>query len=1232
MAVNNQDVRTTLETVYKVTGIDSVDQQTAALAAYSAQLEAVIERLAKASKAEQDAFAVKRRIAAQEGAALPRQTQELFEKVIIQKADPRNSVEEQSIMVRAMVRERMPQEIKKAAASLSRRRSFFARTGDEDLGLDPAAGGFFTPGSAGYQKIQDLRQEIQSGDAFRVADAAAPIEFIQRSKFKFSRMAAGLGGRAVQAAAAGVQADLNAGRFEAAKAKLDAATEQSRIQQELDRNRDIEETRAIDARKVRGDLGSFQEKITALKTAGVQDSALRAAIGLYTPALQEVEAFETGAKETLSKPFVKNQLQLAAEALKPAEEIAELFKNTGEGLKELEKRVAQLGNAMGAAATKTMRDQFGLAKGFMPSVPVRGRAVNITGIDVNKATLAELQNIPGVTPMLATHIDAYRSAAGGFADTADFLGKFTDVAAAQSALGRLPAIPGEPVAPKSLPMPSRQALPTGLAAVAELKKIVESRQAIGLVGASKKEIDQAFAFFEKQAGVFGPGVLDAFSKMSRSDVMKLFAASSGVHGKAQGLIPDAQFAASELLKGVDAKYQADLTARNAAEAAAQAAYNKAKTDRANIEQQHTAAKTALAQAQDDEKKRAEGANVQDMDEAVAQKALSENMVENAEAKVQEQIAKLNQSSKDMKASARREQLEKRFKYSPKGRAAVKRMLEAETAMEGAVGSGATLEAGLRQAEMLNAQAELETIEREQNRGRYQRLGVIRAVSHLATGLTSAGSNIVANDIGGLSTSMFSVPQAGFGLMRDLAIPHLVTKGFTGGAGLAFAGGLLGAGALAVGSAAYSRGAAFLDRGQAAMAETVPQFEALFGKYPEMLATDERQQAINYLAANRHKSEADLALSTIESTKTREEALKLAADRAANAPFFASAEEDALALTRSAFEPSAARAAGHAETTRRTLIDQIFSEYGAEGTIQKANITQKDVMAVVGASAGRGIGTEFMNMIPGATGSKLPGELGRAAAAAAFARSRGLSIESVGRLSSMGPRFGARGTESTYGLAGPSGFGFFGEARDQFTDRVSSELMQAGMSGMSLNMGERNRFYQGALNAGANPERLSNDYLRSMNAMSSRVRGLSAGAEGFVENMGLIKALKEGKSFREARRLIRTEAPGYTPGELEKHAYGVNKFLYEESQAGMLTDEDIAAKIRGFENPAQPGQVPLTPESLAAAAAPARAEQAMAETAPGTAEAVDMAAVSTKFDAATATFAKAVRQFAYSVFT
>jgi hypothetical protein len=133
-------------------------------------------------------------------------------------------------------------------------------------------------------------------------------------------------------------------------------------------------------------------------------------------------------------------------------------------------------------------------------------------------------------------------------------------------------------------------------------------------------------------------------------------------------------------------------------------------------------------------------------------------------------------------------------------------------------------------------------------------------------------------------------------------------------------------------------------------------------------------------------------------------------------------------------------------------------------------------------------------------------------------------------------------------------------------------------------------------------------------------------------MGLIKALKEGKSFREARRLIRTEAPGYTPGELEKHAYGVNKFLYEESQAGMLTDEDIAAKIRGFENPAQPGQAPLTPESLAAAAAPARTEQAMAETAPGTAEAVDMAAVSTKFDAATATFAKAVRQFAYSVFT
>jgi DNA uptake protein ComE-like DNA-binding protein len=1368
MTVENRNVRTNVETTYRVVGIEGVEAQTEAYAAWGEQIQDVLEKLSRLSHATQGGFAALRQSAAQQGVFLPKQTKELAEKIVIQRADPRAGIEEQAIHLKALVSERTAAEVKKATASLLKTRSFYSSIGDAALGLDPLTGSnIFVPGSKGYQKIQQLQQEARSGDAYRVADAAAPLEFFQRNRFKFTRAVSGLGGKALRGASARIDSSLQAGRLEEAAAQYDLAAERDRIDNEFYRNRNAIQAREMDVRGARVGLGAFEQRLSALRATGVQESALSKALGFYAPALKEVESFESGAAtDSFSKSFVKNQLQQATEALKPVEEIAEIFKKTGDGLKDLERRLATLGKAVDVTSASTIRSQMVQARGLMPSAPMRGRAVSLMGVNINAASAAELQRIAGVTPELAAQIVATRTAEGGFSDQKSFLDKFfpkgpsrSEIDAALSLVAKVPDPElrrkiEEPVPPVPIDDTYKPGtyFPKNLRVSGDLKEqlianllryrgfsseeellasvgqktpqgrdisFLSDPKNVGLQTTSPANLVTAIAALRDPAvqisqtdlmemgnlhgsGLFrkgGPSAVSDFVKgllFSHSAVMgvpgpsdeewarslwtksKVLEGPPATHFLGSGglsALNTAPIAGGTLLGSGAAHSITDLgqdfhvaalevvnkpwSQRNEAKYAAQADYKAAKAaQQAKLEELREArekevedrasALETLAEARSSEEREAGIGSITDMDDAAAKSAASEQLLAEQENRVQEQIAKLNQSSKDMKATARREQLEKRFKYSPKGRAVVARMLEAETAMEGAIGSGATLEAGLRQAEMLNAQAELETIERAQNRGRYQRLGTIRAVSHLTSGLTSAATSAVSQDVRGLGGSMLSIPQAGFGMMRDLAIPHLVTNGLTLGAGAAFGAGLLGAGALVVGQAAYSRGSSFLDTGADVLNSTLPQFEGLFAKYPGLASTnDPMLNAMGYLSANKHREDAGLARELLSQGGSEAEALRLAEE---GADKYAGYDQSAAyvragKMVRTAF--SAEAKAGYAESARRSLLDRIHFEYGATGTTFQGNVTGTDVAAALGATGGRGVGAEFTEYhaaqkrgLPRTSAAyldsyfapQLPSSLANVADVVGYANRIGMSATAVAGLSSAGPRFGAKvDTINTIGLMGASGFGFSAGGRDSFAESVSAELMRAGMSGASPEMAQRNRLYQGAVVRGGNQERMAEGYLRSINSMDSRRRGMFAGAAGFAENLQLIKALREGGSLEAADDLLRKQGPGYTEMDKIQGASKYNTIFGMQLRGEGYTTEDIDALLGSA---ASGGATPLQDraalETGVGKATEAGKQEAQTELAAGATEQADMGAVALSFDKSTAAFAAAVRRFSLSI--
>jgi len=1198
----NEKVVTTIETNVTVTGRGAVEATTKAVQGLASSLGQLNDRLNDIEETVKQRFSQNRTDANQSGQRLNRQRTTVRQDIPLpdelQKAlGKRGGVEAQVV-----IQERLPIDARVDAEKRSLMRTFRSGLSAEALGTT----GLYSQKSAGYQREEDLRALARSSDPFEAATAIPTLQLMQKNRRLLTRVAQGVGGEVEQRAYFKVRGLASRGRIEAAIVEAKVAADQQAVADEALRNEQKNVRLMREEERNQATFGSIRDRMAALQAVGVAPGAMKS----VEKALAAAEA----AHPTLAYP----QIAAAKQSLEPLEEAASIFAKTNEQLQDFERRLGSLGKALDSTASSAIRAQLSAAQGVMPSTPVRGRTVSVGGVDVNKASYRDLLSIPGVSPSVAAGIVTYRQSIGGFNTPEEFLSKFDEVGQAQARVDAI-NVPSRPSYPTP---PSR--LPTGSNVIPLIMDLIKKSPLGSATGFDKTRVEALEKFLSSREGRFPVRSMETVLGMSPDDFMEAFpriAADKGkTRGYVQSLVPTVQRLLKDELAGANNAFQAQVQTFNK---------DKAEYDKKSAEK---AAATAQLEAAKKTAEQREGAprSVQDLDEAAQKVQGSEDLIAREESRVREQTARLYSETKEMRASARRSELEKRFKTSPQGKDAVARMLAAEEGFKSATESGATLEAELRQAEMLKAQAELEGIEKEMNRGRYQRLSQVRALSHFAGGISSAASNIVSRDIRGIGQTSMAIPQAGFNLMRDLAVPGVVNNGLFSASGALFGAGLLGAGAFAVGQAAYGRGSAVLDRAAAGINETIPQFEAVFARNPELLSgASNREAVLAYMETVGHEDYADAATAAIMESSSMEEALSKARDR--NAPSAISSGYDSTAkLIRDAYADASGPRGGLAERSRRRMIDRIFSEYGPGGTVFEGNVTDADVATALSASGGRGLGSEFVRT----TGpqSQLPTDVRNAAALAAYANRRNLSVASVAQLSSLNPRFGITDTMGVHGLVGMNGFGFTAGARDDFTRQISGELMQAAMGGGTPEMVQRNRFFQGAVEAGGNKERMASAYARSINEMGDLRRGMFAGARGFGANLQLVKALSVGGSLEKANELLANEAPGFTAMDREREAYKAAPDLYrfEQLNAGMSA-KDIQAKIASFTTGgAETKDEPETPESFMLKRVEALRKKGEAEVAKGTKEQADMASVAASFDVATAKFASAVDRFAYGI--
>jgi len=600
----------------------------------------------------------------------------------------------------------------------------------------------------------------------------------------------------------------------------------------------------------------------------------------------------------------------------------------------------------------------------------------------------------------------------------------------------------------------------------------------------------------------------------------------------------------------------------------------------------------------------------------------------------EYTAKFKAEAEGIRSKYRSSRLARRFGAN---NPVVKRMLDAENRAKDAASRGADTEAEMHQANAEAASEELQQIERGIYRSRFIRAGVIKGINRVAGAATDATSQIISADIQGGAQGAFGVAGGAFSAMRDMSAGMIVHNGVNPLTGALYGVGLLGAGAAQLGMAAYGRGAGVLDRASAARGRFLPQYEGVQSaeKASGIFYTPTSDQLLRH-AFSRQEGYNPYNINFLYDSEKRKAAIA-----AGGSADFMQASGDPNAVRRG-HEYNAATAARRAlslsteektvlyEEDRRQAVQNLLVDRFGAGT---GNVTIDDVGGFLSATGGRGVGTAFGTSTASTAFGNVNQEFMRAAHGASYAKARGLSVQSIGTLAGLEPRFGVTGVEKLPGLVGAYGFGFRGEGRDQFTNQIAGELASAGMQGATPDLEPTARYYQGAVEAGGNRERLAADYKASIGAGAGLASSLFAGARGFTKAHMLQRALVKGKTPEGAAKLLREGKGEFSYAESEKLSRKAAPRIFGFQELGKgLTDMDLAAKIASQDKGGTAiKDEPVTPQQLKVAEGDAAKAGAATKVERDITEEVKMDTVAAKFDTATGNFANAVQQFITGMF-
>lgn len=589
-------------------------------------------------------------------------------------------------------------------------------------------------------------------------------------------------------------------------------------------------------------------------------------------------------------------------------------------------------------------------------------------------------------------------------------------------------------------------------------------------------------------------------------------------------------------------------------------------------------------------------------------------------RMRDQVKDLRREGNEIRGQAHREELTKRYARHPEGAAAAAKVTSALAAAEQARRNKAFDEAELHDAQAARAQADLELIDRRMSRSRYERMRRIGGITKFSNQVFGLGSSAISGDVAGLGGASVGMIGNTGQLLTTFGAPSIIKHGFAGagfGANAMFFGGLALAGAGSLASAAYGRGAAALNRADAASANFLPAYEGF--------ATANRAELMGSFTAEQHREMQKQAMLQFDDDASSSGLANyllgpLGYADSANDLLRARSKAEARASAAGGPNLSEEEQAAYAQIMRQRVQDQLFSTFG-QG---RGNVSREQIAEAISAS-GRGFGTEF-NV--GARPEGMTAEMFGAGSAAAYANMRGLSVASIARLSSLGARFGVSNYSQIPGLVGAGGFGFRGSARDSFIDTINERISQAALGGETPELAMRNRVYQGAVNAGGDKEQLANLYAGSIGNMGDFRRGMFKGAADFSKKLMIVKAVSTGGSLQAADDLLAEQGAGFTEMDRLGDAMRLSPFMADAEMRfeGLSRKTREALKTSVTSGGGDVKEEPVTPESFFMKALDAFTSQEEAGSERSVREKADMSNISARFDSATSRFANAVQRF------